>query len=129
MLQLNPSIVIFTAMVAVASVSARRCGDSGSDKDYFCGKKLNQIHIVMTHNSLSYRNGAARNQKYDLVRQFKDGVRGFNFDLYEPDRSQTAMGTDIWTKHGAGLQSYNPTSQIKELVAELNKNENRDEVR
>jgi len=122
MLQLNPFIVIFTAVVAVASVSARRCGDSG--RDYFCGKKLNQIHIVMTHNSLSHRNGVARNQNYDLVRQFKDGVRGFNLDLYDPDRSDT----ELWTKHGAGLQSYNPTDQIKKLVAELNKNENRDEV-
>jgi len=120
MLQLKRFIILFSALVAVASAG---CGDGGND--YFCEKRLNQIHIVMTHNSLSHRRGVypARNQNHDLVKQFKDGVRGFNFDLRASDRSDTK----IWTKHGRS-QSYDPTDQIKKLVEELEKEENQYEV-
>ena len=51
-------------------------------------------------------------------------MRGFNFDLYPNPGSGT-----LWTKHGTTLQDYDPTNQINKLVAELKKNEYRDEVR
>jgi len=124
MYQLNAFVVLFSAWAAVA-VNGYRCGDDG-DSDYFCDKKLNEIHIVMTHNSLSYLVGAARNQNHSPVNQFRNGVRGFNFDLYPTDRSETK----IWTRHGwgGGLQSHNPTDEIQELIAELNLKKNRDEI-
>jgi len=123
MYQLNAFVVLFSAL-AVA-VNGYRCGDDG-DSDYFCRKKLNEIHIVMTHNSLSYLVGAARNQNHSPVNQFRNGVRGFNFDLYPTDRSETK----IWTRHGwgGGLQSHNPTDEIQELIAELKLKKNRDEI-
>jgi len=122
MYQLNAFVVLFSALAAVA-VNGYRCGDDG-DSDYFCHKKLNEIHIVMTHNSLSYLVGFARNQDHSPVNQFRNGVRGFNFDLYPSDRRETK----IWTRHGWGIQSHNPTDEIQELIAELNLKKNRDEI-
>jgi len=112
--------VLFSTLVAVAS-AAYRCGDNGNT--YFCDKKLNEMHIVMTHNSLSHKRGLFRNQSKTLVQQLQAGVRGFNFDLYP----NPGIGT-LWTKHGTTFQDYDPTAQINKLVAELRKNEYRDEV-
>jgi len=120
-------IVLFSALVAVASASYR-CGDNGNW--YFCNLKLNEIHIVMTHNSLSFKRGIAKNQSRNLVSQFRDGVRGFNFDLYPcPQLGYPNPNCDvIWTQHGGLFQDYDPTKEIKALVAELQKSEYRDEV-
>jgi len=90
---------------------------------YFCDKKMNEIHIVMTHNSLSTR-GTADNQKYDLVKQFQDGVRGFNFDLLPYNNGK---GRSLWTCHGLAGSCYGPYTIIRDLVAEINKPENRNE--
>ena len=128
MSQLYMFIVLFSALVAVASASYR-CGDNGNW--YFCNLKLNEIHIVMTHNSLSFKRGIAKNQSRNLVSQFRDGVRGFNFDLYPcPQLGYPNPNCDvIWTQHGGLFQDYDPTKEIKALVAELQKSEYRDEVR
>jgi len=118
--QLHMFFVLFSTLVAVAS-AAYRCGQNGNT--YFCDKKLNEMHIVMTHNSLSHKRGLFRNQSKTLVQQLQAGVRGFNFDLYP----NPGTGT-LWTKHGTTFQDYDPTAQIRKLVAEFRKNEYRDEV-
>lgn len=109
----------FLTIFAMAAVSsAHNC------TGYFCDKKMNQIHIVMTHNSLSDRS-VSDNQKYDLVQQFKDGVRGFNFDLRSYNEGK---GNGLFTCHGRDFGScYNPAGIIQDLIDELNKSANRNE--
>jgi len=83
-------------------------------QSYFFNKKIEDVFIIMTHNSLSLPGKVLwPNQNRGLARQFRDGVRGFNFDLYR-------NGNKIKTEHGPVL-SYNPEDQIKELMEELNK--------
>ena len=123
--QLNTFIVLFSALVAVAvnaQTQSYKCGDHGVK--YFCDKTLNEIHIVMTHNSLSNKPEIYRNQQKSLVEQFRSGVWGFNFDLYPADRSDTKM----WTYHGRTIQSYDLTKEIQALVTELKETKNWDEV-
>lgn len=65
----------------------------------------------MTHYSLAVVNAVASPNKHfypDL--QFKDGVRGFNFDIY----SQKDDESKIWTKHGItyNVKGYDPSERI-----------------
>lgn len=86
---------------------------------YFCDKTFNSIVIAMTHNTFATPGKVfSPNQHRGIVRQFQDGIRGFNPDLY------TAGNNILWTSHG-GDWGYDPSSEISALVSELNKPENR----
>ena len=76
---------------------------------------LDTVTIVQTHNSLAQPSLVlSPSQNFDLVRQFQDGIRGFNFDLYD------TTGGGLWTYHGlVESWGYDPTTQIVDLVTEL----------
>lgn len=95
------------------------CFSTGfSCSGYFCDKHLDGISIIMTHNSLAVPGlTGSPNQHKSLAGQFRDGIRGFNLDLY--DRSN-----DLWTYHGIESWGYNPAQKIRELVEEMNKPQN-----
>jgi len=86
----------------------------------YCVSKLSvrgfdEIFIIMTHNSLSIVGKVGSpNQNYDLARQFRDGVRGFNLDLY-------MEGGKVVTYHGPG-NKWEPESLVRSLMTELEKN-------
>eukprot|EP00977_Amphora_coffeiformis_P027678 scaffold34631_cov251-Amphora_coffeaeformis.AAC.7 len=81
---------------------------------YFCNKRLDEIFIVGTHNSLALPGQVlSPNQKYGLATQFVDGIRFFNLDLYYDDKDGTVV-----TRHGPGLV-YDPSDQMKELVTAM----------
>jgi len=89
-------------------------GSEVGRNSYFFNRRIDEIFIIMTHNSLALPFKVfSPNQNRGLGRQFRDGIRGFNFDLY-PD------GSKIKTCHG-GSWCYNPRDQIRDLVNELNK--------
>lgn len=73
----------------------------------------------MTHNSLALPGKVlSPNQNHDLAKQFRNGVRGFNLDLYMD-------GGIVMTHHGFGsLWAYNPSNDVQELMDELKKPEN-----
>jgi len=76
-----------------------------------------EIFIIMTHNSLALPGQVGSpNQNHDLAEQFRNGVRGFNLDLYMVDG-------EVKTKHGSS-QAYNPSNVVQELMDELEKTEN-----
>jgi len=78
---------------------------------------VDEIFIIMTHNSLAkVGKVGSPNQNHDLARQFRDGVRGFNLDLYMENNV-------VKTKHGPG-NSYDPRHYVQGLMNELNKVEN-----
>lgn len=78
-------------------------------------RRFDEIFIIMTHNSLAIAGKVGSpNQNYDLARQFRDGVRGFNLDLY-------MVGGKVITHHGPGGQ-YEPESLVRGLMTELEKN-------
>jgi len=82
---------------------------------YFFDKKIDDIFIIMTHNSLALPFKVfSPNQNRGLARQFRDGVRGFNLDL-------KGKGNWIRSCHGASWWCYNPKDQIQDLMWELNK--------
>jgi len=86
---------------------------------YFFDKKIDDIFIIMTHNSLALPGKVfSPNQNRGLARQFRDGVRGFNLDL-------KANGNKIKSCHGkhwlVSWWCYNPKDQIRDLMNELNK--------
>jgi len=75
-------------------------GEARNNMDYcvsdFSYRYVDEIFIIMTHNSLAkVGKVGSPNQNHDLARQFRDGVRGFNLDLYMHDGK-------VMTKHGAG---------------------------
>mmetsp|Transcript_40100 Transcript_40100/g.96823 ORF Transcript_40100/g.96823 Transcript_40100/m.96823 type:complete len:395 (+) Transcript_40100:3-1187(+) len=86
---------------------------------------LDTLTIIQTHNSLAQPSLVlSPNQNVDLVKQFQDGIRGFNFDLYSrPNNNGNGGGgglVDLWTYHGlVETWGYDPTTQIVDLVAEL----------
>lgn len=76
---------------------------------YFCDKTLDEIFIVGTHNSLALPGRVlAPNQNHGLSKQFADGIRLFNLDLY-------GSNGNVYTQHGPSLR-YNPQQEIEELV-------------
>jgi len=82
---------------------------------YFLNRKIDDIFIIMTHNSLALPGKVfSFNQNRGLARQFRDGVRGFNFDLYP-------NGSKIKSCHGGRLWCHNPEDDIKGLMNELRK--------
>jgi len=88
---------------------------------YFSQRHIDEIFIIMTHNSLAVRNKVwSPNQNHGLVTQFRDGVRGFTFDLFMD-------GDNLMTKHDTGVKwkkQYDPSDEIRDLVRELGKKEN-----
>lgn len=90
-------------------------------KGYFCDKKLDSIVVVQTHNSLAVPGTVfSPNQNFDILHQFRDGIRSFNFDLYSRNNS-------LWTFHGGSNWGYNPSDIISKLVGELENPINRHE--
>jgi len=89
-------------------------------RGYFSDRYASEIFIIMTHNSLAKAGKVlSPNQNHDLARQFRDGVRGFNLDLYWHKGK-------IITKHGGGV-SYDPSGYVTGLKNELSKIENKGE--
>jgi len=91
---------------------------------HFFDRHIDDIFIIMTHNSLATPfKVSSPNQNFGLAKQFKDGVRGFNFDLYmEADRDRIKTCNDkrkVWC--------YNPSEAIHELIKELKREENHNE--
>ena len=83
---------------------------------YFCHKHLDEIFIVGTHNSLAVSGKVfSPNQNYGLAKQFVDGTRFFNLDLYFDD-----VNRKVVTSHGPGLV-YDPSDQMKELLLAMTK--------
>jgi len=80
---------------------------------YFFDKKIDEIFIIMTHNSLAlpFKVGSP-NQDHGLARQFRDGIRGFTLDLYNDGVNR------IKTCHGG---CHNAEDDIQGLMNELNK--------
>lgn len=88
---------------------------------YFCDKYFDSIVIIQTHNSLATPGKVlSPNQNFDVQKQFRDGIRGFNFDLYTSDGH-------LWTYHGGPGFGYDPSDVIASLRSELEKPENRNE--
>jgi len=78
---------------------------------YFYGRRIDEIFIIMTHNSLAVIGTVlSPNQNYFPTTQFRDGVRGFGFDLYMDGDNA------IETCHGG---CWDPEDEIKELVGLL----------
>jgi len=82
---------------------------------YFFDKKIDDIFIIMTHNSLALPFKVfSPNQNRGLARQFRDGIRGFNLDLKE-------NGHEMKSCHGGSLWCHDPKDDIESLVKELNR--------
>jgi len=94
----------------------KECGN------YFCDKSLDNIFIVMTHNSLALPGKVlSPNQNNGLKKQFEDGIRGFNLDLYMKDGG-------IWTYHGlTNTMGYNPESEVNDLINAMNEKQHQEE--
>ena len=89
-----------------------------SASGYFASRYIDEIFIISTHNSLALPGKVlSPNQNHGLGTQFRDGIRGFNFDLYNDGSSQ------IETCHG-GDWCTNPMDDFDELISELDKNPN-----
>lgn len=87
---------------------------------------LDTMVMIMTHNSLAMPGLVlSPNQNNNLAKQFQDGVRGFNLDLYTNNDDDT---NELWTYHGLSASfGYNPTESIQALVTELELPVNREE--
>jgi len=87
---------------------------------YFFDKKIDDVFIIMTHNSLALPGKVfSPNQNRGLARQFRDGVRGFNLDL-------KANGDKMKSCHGKGWYAggwwcHDPKDDIEGLMKELNR--------
>ncbi|RUS23900.1 PLC-like phosphodiesterase [Jimgerdemannia flammicorona] len=64
---------------AAAATTTQACNGDAT----FCVRKYSQVTYVTTHNSYAYQSGnVAANQRYDIVTQLNDGVRGFMLDAH-----------------------------------------------
>lgn len=102
-----------TMLVAVVLLGAM-CSQVASGfkcEGYLCDKTLDSMVITMTHNALATPFLVfSPNQNYDLVKQFNDGMRGFELDI------QT-NGDSLWTSNGGDGWGYDPSDIIRNLVA------------
>ena len=90
---------------------------SSSSAAYFSNKRLDEIFIVGTHNSLALPGKVlSPNQNHGLATQFADGIRLFNLDLYYDD-----VQGKVVTSHGPGLV-YDPSDQMTELLNAMGNN-------
>lgn len=80
---------------------------------YFCDKKINTMFILMTHNSFANPWVDSPNQNHRVGRQFRDGIRGFQFDIYWKNGK-------IIMKHG-GSSSVDYSTSVEAIVTEMNK--------
>lgn len=104
-------------VLTVTTFATATCACEG----YFCNKYFDSLVSVQTHNSLAVPGLVlSPNQNFDVRQQFKDGIRGFNFDLYTRDES-------LWTYHGGASFGYDPSAVIVRLRSEIDKPENRNE--
>jgi len=66
-------------------------GGAGADAPagcagYFCDRRIDEIFVLMTHNSASVRGDMLfPNQNRREPAQFRDGIRGFSMDVHEED--------------------------------------------
>jgi len=88
---------------------------------YFCDKYVYTMFILMTHNSFAVANKVSSpNQNYGVGKQFRDGIRGFNFDIYWENGK-------IIMKHGGWHSNVDYSTSVAAIVAEMNKPEYRKE--
>jgi len=88
---------------------------------YFCDRYIFTMFILMTHNSFAVSNEVASpNQNYGVGKQFRDGIRGFNFDIYWNSGK-------VIMKHGDWHSNVDYSTSVAAIVAEMNKQEYRNE--
>jgi len=107
-------------MNRVANEACCICGGGDACDGYFCDKYVHTMFILMTHNSFAVQGAVlSPNQNYSVGTQFKDGIRGFTFDIYWEDGK-------IIMKHG-GDWDVDYSTSVAEIVTEMDKLENRHE--
>jgi len=83
--------------------------------NYFCEKYIDTMFILMTHNSFAVPNQVGSpNQNYGVGKQFRDGIRGFNFDIYWRNGR-------IKMEHGPYHRSVDYVTSVAEIVREMDK--------
>jgi len=113
-------------MNKVANEACCICGGGGLCDGYFCDKYVHTMFILMTHNSYAVTGTVTSpNQNNSLGKQFKDGIRGFNFDVYWKDGKIVMYhGVDKSVDYSMGL-SVDYSTSVAEIVNEMDKLENK----
>jgi len=110
-----------------ASDTVSRCGRQTSSRRvsfcYFCDKHIFTMFILMTHNSYALpEKVGSPNQNYGVGKQFRDGIRGFNFDIYWENGEVVMMhNEDSWHK------TVDYATSVAEIVTEMDKPQYRNE--
>jgi len=98
---------------------------------YFCDQTLDTMFLFMTHNSYAVRGKITiYNQNYDESKQFRAGIRGFNFDIYDENDGDDDT-TELLVDHTPNSQTWNPQlyrDSVNNVLRELDKCENRYEI-
>ena len=100
-------------------------GGGGGCTGYFCDKYLSSMFIFMTHNSYATEDRVyANNQNRYEGDQFADGIRGFNFDIYDEDG-------ELAVDHTPMGETWSPspyTESVDQILEQMDKCRYRNEI-
>lgn len=82
---------------------------------YFCDTKLSTMFLFMTHNSYATDERVwVYNQNFGEGDQFDDGIRGFNFDIYDVDG-------ELLVDHTPNGETMTPSPYLESVQPILNR--------
>lgn len=89
-----------------------------------CDKRYNEVTYPTTHNAFNAARSSQRwtypNQKYDLPRQLKDGVKAFMIDVhyYNGPNKKLRAQKPVMVFHSYAVLGYRPLTDILDMFAE-----------